>query len=887
MTSSTALSQSLHHITATKLTALSNQRDAFEAEKRLILGAVASESNRSKKVQLLLDWFSKREKKEGLDVIPTTNVQRFLDQSRHDSSVSRKLLEEWKAAFERALDIQSRKYQHASLFGKLVTEWLENPNDAISGSQALAGVDSDTASQDSFEQVGRAEMQKQRAEWERIIFNPGEESKPHAIKEYLINLFGSTSKAKKLSKTPLEDLKAHMTDWLEIGQFTPEVVDQCIKGLLKVDLLSREKRNAITELQNNRLVLVELADVLNMELDALESWSWGASPIPLQLRRHLNGKYRFVMDEEILQALFLHFIGTKWAVHLKAVFKSFFHSGAWKQSSSKSLDRKARQRREGFLGSVAEREGSYNSTIRNERRSKYESNFFLTQLPSTVNEASRDYNDFDDERSDDAKSPVAIKQDMLHLMTTESLISTRLYGSFTIVQSDFRWFGPSLPHTTIYAVLEIFDVPEKWLKFFKKFLEAPVKFVHDGPNAQTQTRRSGVPVQHVLSDALGEAVLFCLDFAVNQATGTNLYRFHDDLWFWGQEEVAISAWKAIEDFTEVMGLSLNREKTGCVQITGPETESSAPSGNLPTGPVHWGFLTLNTSGKWIINNKEVDTHIEELRRQLSACKSILAWVQAWNTYVSKFFATNFGKPADCLGQQHIDIVISTFARIQRELFTTDRNSEDDNGGSAIDYLKRTIATRFHMTSLPDGFFYFPIELGGLDLQNPLIPLLLVHEAAYKSPAERIEHAFENEEIAYTKARQTYNDGAVPASKMRSAYIPSDDEPFMPLQEYTAHLEETSSDLCHAYRDLLVPPQPRNIEVTADVIAALEKLPANTESECAMHREWSEMTPYHQWVAQLYAGDVLQRFGGLGMGEKRWLPIGLAGMLRGERIRWQG
>lgn len=88
-----------------------------------------------------------------------------------------------------------------------------------------------------------------------------------------------------------------------------------------------------------------MADVLNMQIDSLESWSWGEEAIPVEVRRALNGKYRVYMDEEILQALLLHFIGLKWVVHLKAVFTVFFHSGAWKQSSRVSLDRVARQRR--------------------------------------------------------------------------------------------------------------------------------------------------------------------------------------------------------------------------------------------------------------------------------------------------------------------------------------------------------------------------------------------------------------------------------------------------------------------------------------------------------------------------------------------------------------
>ena len=135
--------------------------------------------------------------------------------------------------------------------------------------------------------------------------------------------------------------------------------------------------------------------------------------------------------------------------------------------------------------------------------------------------------------------------------------------------------------------------------FFKKFLQTPLKFVHDGPRAQEQVRRSGVPIQHVLSDALGEAVLFCLDFAVNQATGTNLYRFHDDLWFWGQEEVAVSAWKATEQSTDVMGLLLNIGKTGSLQIS-PKPGSSAIAEELPKGLNSLGLP--NTGHIWGMDN---------------------------------------------------------------------------------------------------------------------------------------------------------------------------------------------------------------------------------------------------------------------------------------------
>lgn len=58
-----------------------------------------------------------------------------------------------------------------------------------------------------------------------------------------------------------------------------------------------------------------------------------------------------------------------------------------------------------------------------------------------------------------------------------------------------------------------------------------------------------------------------MDYAVNQATdGAFPYRLHDDFWFWGAENTCVKAWQALEQFTKVMGLKFNMEKTGTVQM---------------------------------------------------------------------------------------------------------------------------------------------------------------------------------------------------------------------------------------------------------------------------------------------------------------------------------
>ncbi|KAL8687844.1 MAG: hypothetical protein Q9218_006098 [Villophora microphyllina] len=905
MASSAPLSESMQRITKAKLNVLIEKHDAYEKKKSSTFDAVNKTSNLSEQVTILLDALVLHDVPTVIPNLSTDNIRRFLNQRRDDPSVSTAMLEEWKSDLEKCLNIHSHKYEHASLFGQLVTEWLEKPNDNPTIPQRVTGDSSSDGSEESFEPVGRQEMYDQRKEWESLVFDTTKKSDPEKIKEYLSTLFNSTTQSKKLTKTPLEIFRTTMKEF-DLGKFDLDSIRWSIRGLLKADLLPPTKRLALSDVNENKLVLEEMVDVLNIHLEDLDNWSWGDEPVSVEARRQVNGKYRVYMDEEILQALLIHFVGLKWAIHFKSACVKFFHSGAWQQSPYKSMDKKARTRREEFLGTEApattavrkQAALSTSSTVRNERRKDYEQYYFMTQLPSSVGEGSRDYGEdgsgcgYDADAGDEEKkSPMEVKQSLLYLVTTESLLNTSIYGSFTILQSDFRWFGPSLPHSSIYTVLEFLGVRNRWLRFFRKFLEAPLKFVQDGPEAPTQVRRCGIPIEHALSDFLGEAVLFVLDFAVNEATQTNLYRFHDDLWFWGQEDICINAWQTTQKFTKVMGLSMNEKKTGSVTIR-PGSDASKPARSLPEGKIQWGFLVMDPSGEWVINGEEVDEHIEELRRQLKACKSIFATIQAWNVYVSRFLANNFGRPQNCLGQHHVDMVISAFDKIQQRVF-----SKTFGSSNLVEYLKRMIAERFDVKDLPDGFFYFPLELGGLELRNPLVPLLLVRTVASTgaqkqrmlgeekqelTPKERIQDAFEKDEEDYEERKKRWDEGDVSSKSLKLQ-----DQPFMSLEEFTRYREETSWELLSVYQTLQREPTTKDIELTSEVKAALEKLPTPAQTGSGMHRYWSSMNSYDKWVAQLYAGDVLKRFGGLSMGEKKLLPIGLVTMLRKEKVRWQG
>lgn len=867
MESPTALTQSMHKITATKLTALSEQQRCYEREKNCIIKAVSEKQHTFDRVQVLLDAF-----KEHNIAVPSSisaNIQRLLERSRYDPKASAALLQKSQSALEQALDVPSRKYEHASLFGQLVTEWLGSRN----GSSTNGSAGSDAS--DPFEHIGRKEMHDQRREWESIVFAEGSKSDPKKVEAYLANVFGSTSMAKKMIKTPLESLRRTMESF-KLETLDTASLMVCIDGVIKTEMLSEEKRTTMAEFRNNNKLLQEMVDVLNMQIDGIDSWSWGDDAVPVEVRRALNGKYRVYMNEEMLQALFLHYVGLKWATHLKMAFLGFFQSGAWKQASRSSLNKQARQRRHDFLGRVSREHLS----VRNERREKYQKEYFMLQLPSSFETLSDNYDEMDDwegefqtEKGFQTKSPMAMKQSLLHLITTEALVNTKVYGSFTILQSDFRWFGPSMPHATIMAVLRFFGVSDQWLKFFEKFLKAPVKFVQDGPGAQAQVRQSGVPIAHRLSDALGEAVLFCLDFAVNKVTESNLYRLHDDIWFWGARTATVTAWNTIQDFAKVMGLELNDRKTGAMELSGEPVSARqfSPSESLPSGPITWGFLRIGPSGKWIINDDQVETHVAELRLQLQSCTSILAWVQAWNIYVGRFIPNNFGEQANCLGRPHLDMVNEAFVKMQQRLFAT----EDMGGDNVIAHLRAKLADRFGAKEIPDGFFYFPVKLGGLDLTDPLILLSLLHEYSTPNPMNTIDEAFELEEEDYAKAKKAFLDGSLHSRFSQST---PDHDIFIDFNEYVKYREETSGYLLEAYKSLLDRPRQSVVLKSAEISNACAKLP---------HGLVARGDSYNDEVLESYGAAVIEKYGGLAMGEKRLLPIGLVSMLRSEKVKWQG
>ncbi|KAI0377728.1 hypothetical protein F5Y04DRAFT_171917 [Hypomontagnella monticulosa] len=980
LSSGSVFSETLQEITNTKLEELSKRRSDFETAKSNILSMLETESDPAQRLYILSQGVkacyalklgkygrvhnASQSRNSELE-LELKNLDCFLAQVKYDPSVIN-MTPAWEESMLRHLNTQSLKYEYASLYAQLVTEWL-------STEKSKETEEVDVAMTEGFEDVANTMKQEARQQWESSVFEPAKIDEAQ-LRAYLGNLFGAQDSKAPTKIKALEEIRSKVAtfegEMSTANQFSLDTVHWAIDGLLSSGLLSDEKREVLKDFKNNSIILSEIVDVLNMRMASLQSWSWGQA-VSLEQRRQINGVYNILMHEDLIQAIFLQHIGVKWSVFFKRTFKEFQKtSGAWK-SGWKEIPRIDAQRRAYYLGVEKNRK----SSVQFIRNMAYRKHYFMAQLmdneyhhteiadgeeevdymenvsyvaqqaapvaPAAMPRARKamaptsalfgraaagpmhpmsampsmqyespyvEPDDGDiigwDDKESNKKRPMDSKQRLLRLLATEIVINTKLYGEITAFHSVFERWHTLLPHETILTVLSFFGVSESWLNFFTKFLKAPLKFLEDDPSTPSRNRSRGTPASHVLSDVFGESILFCLDLAVNQSTGGNvLFRMQEDFWFWSRDHsAAVTAWKSVNDFVKATGTYINLPKTGTTRISRDPGVSLEIDRSLPAGDIRWGFLRLSRTGQFEIDQHTVDKHIIDLRKQLQdKQKSIISFIQAWNTYVSTFFTSNFGKAANCFGRNHVAQMLATHQRIQREIFSASSpfgpgsENKDLASHNIIYYLKSLIKQRFGIDDIPDAYFFFPIELGGLDLNNPFIPILQVHDTVLPDPAETMDAFFKSEKEAYETRKTAFEKGNItrypthvigwePESK-------KDREEFMSFAEYARYREDvgygSDYNLYAVYMQLMKIPEEDGIQnPSAKVNNGIISL-QHQGTLRGISGNWSAMEPYWKWVAELYGPKVMDRFGSMNIVEPGLLPIGMVSIFRDKRVKWQG
>ena len=401
-TSSKVLSQTLHSLTTTKVRELHKQKDIFESRKKTILDRADHANNQQERIRVLLKGLQEGQGKSGFTALTHVvrssleRIERFLEQSLYDASVGTSMLERYEAELRQKYNQQSRKYDFADLYSKLLEQWLQGDNSSVSDEQSRAApvpsvnlqqaASEDAVSLDgSFELVEKDRLQQLKDKFAEVIFTPTI-TDADAIDKYLHSLFKDDG-----AKTVLQKLRDQIKKFGENftnmdSPFNDTTLKATIRGLLKEDLLSEQKRAVLQDFLQNPVVLNEIADVLNMRFKNLSDWSWDAPEgMIIEPRAQLNGKWRVIMDEDILQAILLHYIALEWSVAMKRMLRDIVTSKAW--YSSDPASREEEMLRYYYLGTTSAAFPAHDN-VQKARLDTYKEDFFLNHLPDTVEEVS-------------------------------------------------------------------------------------------------------------------------------------------------------------------------------------------------------------------------------------------------------------------------------------------------------------------------------------------------------------------------------------------------------------------------------------------------------------------------------------------------------------------
>jgi hypothetical protein len=137
--------------------------------------------------------------------------------------------------------------------------------------------------------VGRKEKHEQMDRLKSIIFDE-KSVDTEALKSYMSDLFSEELAASELRR--LRDDLHIFGNFLKRQSITTADVCNAIRGLLASGLMDEGKRATLAEFLNNNVVINEVTSVLNMRMASLDTWSWPAEGLVVEMRRHLNGKYR-------------------------------------------------------------------------------------------------------------------------------------------------------------------------------------------------------------------------------------------------------------------------------------------------------------------------------------------------------------------------------------------------------------------------------------------------------------------------------------------------------------------------------------------------------------------------------------------------------------------
>jgi hypothetical protein len=856
-------------------------------------------------------------------------MKRFIGQAQHDKSISEARLLNLEHRLRTKLKKHLNRMEVSSLHADLIKEVIKvnESTDEATAKLEVANID------DEFEMVEDG-IEQILEEFEKRISTPINVD-PEATQTYLMSLFNGEEDG-----SYLQCIRSSMKTFGDEFADPNTKCDQdsliwAILDLMKKELISEETRETLGKYLQSPIALQELVSTLKMK--TVRNWTYNSATKGLQVtaRQHAEGHYCMVVEEGVIDMLFLHCIAIGWASHLKECLKDA--SDGAEAFKSKPLDQTEVDKRSYFLEPPLMRpqhpqpyNGActichpYNSyppvppppepfnpyqippppppllrtkgsrkkskklypmqiappppvrsrvcELNRERRTNYLRNFFMSHLPTFEGS------------TPEVVSPEEVQGKLIKTLAVECKLRGAFDGKIHASAQKFDCLSSSIPHKTIVTVLKFLGVPEASLGLFTRFLETGVRIGSGG----VLEPACGVFVGHGMELFFSEAVLFFLELAVHKKTGSYLYRLRDRCYFIGTEEQTKAADEEIARFSEIMGLKTH-------EICLPGTLSI-------------GFLTLDlhSPGSSVlssIDDAKVTAYAHRIKTQLEACATVLDWVNVWNSSVGTYAAHLFGPLAVVFGKRHLEVVKASYNRIHSIIF----------GGSDLTTHVKTLLSSHvngHLRDSPlalEAFIYLPQSYGGMGVKNhPFIAFSLAHEIS-ENPHAEIEKYLAEEDVYYSRAAAQYDlfNCDQRQQKLEDVFDndprkiittlgldPSIDPLLSPISFLTKqdlfkererapypaiqHVWEAPL-LAPLYRSLLNEPLD-HIEHTKKVGEDVRRL-----SGRGGMRNWHRLSGEDRWVLQMYSDECFEQYGTLEIWWREGMPLEVYMALRAHAV----
>ena len=774
-----------------------------------------------------------------------SNLDLMLSLARSDPTFNTDVLKGWVEVLEAHIAHSSTRFEFAQLLDKLFNEWLTSGDaDAVTTIMGrMVEVKSDLDADD--ETFVKVESKKEQ---ERSMSLEANDFDTRGLIPYLTDLFSHNSAAGLALLNLRANIDKQAQNYKAKDSVTTSDVFDTIISILNSDIVGRDKHHTLHELSENDAALEDISNILSIRLQNVAAWSWPQGVASTTF-----------IDPDIIDAIFLNFVGLRWQNHFRQAFETMLRSqGRENNGIEKQL------RREAVMGENPSSVGI--EWYRQEDRIRYFCCHRLHRNVFTVRDEDHLFS-----RNPDAGyvypddlastySTIAIRQKLLHILTAECHLNMTLNRNYTIVHGEIDSISTSLPHEAIISILACFGVPQHWLEFFKEFMKTPMRQKDDPMGFKARHPERGIPDGFALSTLFEEVVLFAMEFAVNEAAQEPfLYRIGNKFWFGGVDPcVCVAGWEAIRLFTSMLGLKVINAGSACM---GDDIDS-----RLPLGAVPLGFLKFDSSrGRFAIDQQVVTDQIAEMRRQLAETKSVFGWVNTYNRFM-ELFTLQFGdRPSRGLGRAHVEDMIKTFSRIQITVLGT-----SSGAGGALVHLKNMLQERFGVRDLPDGYIYFPMNRGGLELRNPIIDLIALKDEVYARPATVFTAQVDEDRTRYEKKKREWeqNPSKPPLLYGNNMYFP------MSYEEYISERERRFSNWASAYLRFMGPPESVCVQPTPSLEASLKVTDTGGEM-----KRWVSMDCYDRWVMIMYGEGIVKRFGSLEIMDSAFIPSGMIELFR--------